>query len=206
MNLIIESNDMDDYLKETEEINFSHNLIKEKANVLYKKDDVITFIKATFEYVRDHISHSWDIQSSRVTYKASDVLLYKEGICYAKSLLLCALLRSKGVPTGFCYQRLTLGDTPKTGYAIHALNAVYICSLKKWIRLDARGNNAEVNALFSIEEEKLAFPVRIHYDEIDYPTIYKCPNIETISILKQASNCLEMYKNHLPTCLQEGTL
>ena len=97
-------------------------------------------ILIAFEYVRDEISHSWDIQSEKVTRTASEVLKYKEGMCYAKSMLLCALLRSQGIPPGFCYQKLTLGDTPETGYCIHALNVVFISTINNWIRIDARGN------------------------------------------------------------------
>jgi transglutaminase-like putative cysteine protease len=204
MNLINESNNLDDYLVETEEIDYSHISIREKANELIDNshNNELDFVKTAFEFVRDHISHSWDIQSSRITYKASDVLQYKEGICYAKSILLCALLRSKGIPTGFCYQRLTLGETPDSGYALHALNAFFSSTLNKWIRLDSRGNKFGVNAQFSISEEYLAFPVRIHFDEIDYPTIYVFPNQKTISVLKQSTNCLEMYQNHLPYNLE----
>ena len=68
------------------------------------------------------------------------------GICWAKSNLFAALLRANNIPAGICYQRLTLGDTPDTGYCIHALNAVYIKSINKWIRLDARGNKNGINA------------------------------------------------------------
>ena len=202
MNLIVESSIFEDYLTETEEIDFSHISIREKAKELCRlTQNEIEFVKASFEYVRDHVSHSWDIQSTKITYKASDVLLSKEGICYAKSILLCALLRSEGIPTGFCYQRLTLGDTPQSGYALHALNAVFVSSLNKWIRLDARGNKDGVNAQFSIDQEQLAFPIRDHYDEIDYPTIYVHPNQKTLHVLKKATNCLEMCQNHLPSNL-----
>lgn len=202
MNLIIESNILDDYLIESDEIDYSHISIREKANELSDNaQNEVEFVKAAFEFVRDHISHSWDIQSPRITYKASDVLQYREGICYAKSILLCALLRSKGIPAGFCYQRLTLGDTPETGYALHALNAVFFSTLNKWARLDARGNKVGVDAQFSIDEEQLAFPIRVHYDEIDYPSVYVCPDKKTISVLKQSTNCLAMYQNHLPSSL-----
>ena len=106
------------------------------------------------EQTQTLFSLSWDIQSSRVTCKASDVLYYKEGICYAKANLLAALLRSQGIPTGFCYQRLMLFDTPDKGYCIHALNAVYLASINRWIRLDARGNKPGVKAEFSILHEQ----------------------------------------------------
>ncbi|MBO9596978.1 MAG: transglutaminase family protein [Cohnella sp.] len=200
MELVIESGHPGDYLAETEELDYSHPLIQELAAALYAaaNADELAFVKAAFEYVRDEVSHSWDIQASRVTCKASDVLQYRHGICYAKSNLLAAILRSQGVPAGFCYQRITLGDTPDTGYCIHALNAVYIGSQDKWIRLDARGNKNGVDAGFSLEEEKLAFPIRGYYDEIDYPGVYANPNPKTIDALKGSTDVLEMYRNRLP--------
>lgn len=202
MILTCESNSLEDYLVETEEVDYSHLSIKEKATEFYyesyNEDD---FVKKAYEFVRDEISHSWDIQSSRITCKASEALFVKEGICYAKSNLLCAILRNKGIPTGFCYQRLTIGDTPDTGYCIHALNAVYLKSIGRWVRLDARGNKVNVNAEFSIDEEKLAFSVREEYNEVDYPEIYKRPNSKTINALKKNTDCIQMYLHGLPSSL-----
>ncbi|XEC96731.1 transglutaminase family protein [Paenibacillus tarimensis] len=202
MILICESQLLEDYLTETEEVDFSHISIMEKAAELYRlSSNEVDFVKKTYEFVRDEISHSWDIQSSKVTRKASEVLYYKEGICYAKSNLMCAILRSRGVPTGFCYQRLTIGDTPDTGYCIHALNAVFLKSHDRWVRLDARGNKAGVHAEFSLDEEKLAFPVREQFNEIDYSTIYKLPNPQTIDTLKRNTDCVSMYLHGLPSDL-----
>jgi transglutaminase-like putative cysteine protease len=204
VNLIVESNHREDYLRETDEIDYSHASIREKAHELSAGvRDETGYIQAVFEFVRDQIAHSWDIQSSRVTYIASDVLRYKEGICYAKSILLCALLRSQGIPTAFCYQRLTLGDTPDTGYVIHALNGVYVRAVHKWVRLDARGNKPGVDAQFSLDQEQLAFPVRTHYEESDYPTLYASPDPATIALLKRSANCLDMYRNRLPSSLSD---
>ncbi|MEN6461657.1 MAG: transglutaminase family protein, partial [Syntrophomonas sp.] len=190
MKLICESHYLEDYLRELDVVDYSHPLIREKVNELFSRSlTEIELAKIAFEYVRDNIPHSNDIQSSHVTCKASEVLYFKEGICYAKSNLLAAILRSKGIPTGFCYQRLTKGDTPDTGYCIHALNAIYLKTLERWIRLDARGNKEGVNAQFSIDEEKLAFPVRKKYNEKNYPIIYTEPNANTITALKQNSDC-----------------
>jgi transglutaminase-like putative cysteine protease len=200
MQLLCESNSLQDYLLESEEIDFSHLAIKEKANELFSAStSEVDFVKKAFEFVRDEIAHSWDIQSSRVTCRASEVLYFKEGICYAKSNLLCALLRSNGIPTGFCYQRLTLGDTPDTGYCIHALNAVYLAAQQRWIRLDARGNKAGVQAEFSLRDEKLAFPVRENFDELDYPNIFHLPAPNTTQTLKQHTDCRQMYLHGLPS-------
>src|SRR5487761_2210633 len=59
--------------------------------------------RAAFELVRDEVSHSWDVKSHRVTRTASDALGHREGLCYAKSHLLAALLRQLGVPSGLAY-------------------------------------------------------------------------------------------------------
>ncbi len=196
MKLSCESNYLKDYLLELDMVDYNHPLIRTKVSEIFSGlFNEIEIIKAAFEYVRDNIAHSFDIQGSRVTCKASEVLYFEEGICYAKSNLLAAILRSQGIPTGFCYQRLTKGDTPDTGYCIHALNAVYLKTLQRWIRLDARGNKAEVNSQFSIDEERLAFPIRKEYDEIDYPVIYTEPNANTITALKQNSDCQMLYNN-----------
>ncbi|GIP34027.1 transglutaminase family protein [Paenibacillus sp. J2TS4] len=200
MKLLCESVNLSDYLQETEEIDFDHLVIREQTALwAHRSLPELDLVKEIFEFVRDKIAHSRDIQSPRITRKASEVLVFKEGICYAKSNLLAALLRSFGIPAGFCYQRLTIGDEPETGYCIHALNAVYLSSLQKWIRLDSRGNKEGVNAQFSTEEEKLAFPVREQYDEVDYPTIYVNPNPKTMQCLKDNTDGLDMYFHHLPT-------
>ncbi|UQZ74350.1 transglutaminase [Niallia circulans] len=199
MKLICESGQLTDYLSEQKKVNYSHPIIKEQRKELFNSAQTeIEKTKVAFEFVRDEISHSWDIQGKRVTYKASDVLKYKEGICYAKANLLAALLRSQYIPTGFCYQRLMLFDSPEKGYCLHALNAVYLKSLNKWIRLDARGNKAGIDAQFSLEEEKLAFTVNEKMDEKDYPVIYVQPNPKTINVLKDHNDALEMYKHYLP--------
>ena len=189
MKWILESSNIYDYLKEDSYIDYNDLMIKKKTKELFLSfNDEKSKIKSAFEFVRDQISHSWDINSERVTKKASEVLKYREGICIAKSLLLAALLRSENIPTGLCYQRLTLGDTPDTDYIIHGLNAVYLSEEKRWIRLDARGNKENVNAQFSINEEKIAFPVRAEYDEIDYPTIYAKMPETVVNAMKNYNN------------------
>ncbi|MGE7187263.1 transglutaminase-like domain-containing protein [Peribacillus sp. NPDC006672] len=199
MNLVCDSDILDDYLLELNEVNYSKPIIIRKADELFNQSQTeIEKTKIAFEFVRDEISHSWDIQSTRVTCNASDVLHFKEGICYAKSHLLASLLRSQGIPTGFCYQRLMLFDTPEKVHCIHALNAIFFKSLNKWIRIDARGNKKGIDAQFSIEEEKLAFPINEELDEKGYPVIYAKPHPKTVAILEADTNALEMYNHYLP--------
>jgi len=153
--------------------------------------------RRVFHFVRDDVSHSWDIQGRRVTRSATEALRYREGICYPKSHLLAALLRRIGIPTALCYQRLTLFDDASGGYAVHALNAVYLGG--RWRRLDARGNKPGVSAEFSLDEERLAFPVRPELEEIDYPELYAEPHSAIANALTTNDDALEMYRKGLPS-------
>lgn len=166
MNLIVESNNLEEYLCETEEVDFMHMSIQKLIAILFNKNQSeVEKISIAYEYVRDGITHSWDARNPTVTRKASEVLQLKTGICYAKSNLLAALLRACNIPCGFCYQRLMLFDTPEKGYSFHTLNAVYIRDMNKWVCIDARGNKPGVAAEFSIKQEKLAFTVNEQMDE-----------------------------------------
>ena len=188
-----------EYLKPTPWVDFDHpELQAYLADYPIDGRSEEAIIHETFEFVRDEVAHSWDIGSRRVTGKASEVLRHREGICYAKSHLLAALLRGRGIPTGFCYQRLTLGDTPETGHCIHALNVVWVESLQTWIRLDARGNKPGVDAQFSLGEERLAFPVRPEYGEVDYGINYAEPPAVITQTLEAHCDCRVMYAGHLP--------
>lgn len=202
MEIVCESDRLEDYLLELKEVNYSHPLIQAKAEQLFNPSQTdIEKAKIAYEFVRDKISHSWDIQSTRITCNAADVLTYNEGICYAKSNLLAALLRSQGIPTGFCYQRLMLFDKPEKGYCIHALNAVFMQSMDKWVRLDARGNKTGIHAQFSLSEEMLAFSIQEELGEKDYPLIYAKPHPKTIAVLEEQHDAKEMYTRHLPESL-----
>ena len=138
-----------EYLEKTEYVDYDDPAVKSLAERLGNESpDELSLIRNTYHFVRDEIRHSWDAQDRRVTVSASDTLREGVGICWAKANLLAALLRANGIPAGFSYQRLSLGDMPDTGYCIHALNTVYVSTLEKWIRLDARGNKEGVSAGF----------------------------------------------------------
>jgi len=163
--------------------------------------DDVESARHVFHFVRDEVSHSWDIQGRRVTRTALDVLAYREGICYAKSHLAAALLRCAGIPTGICYQRLTLMDDDSQGYAVHALNTVYLQSLERWIRFDARGNKPGVDAQFSVDREQLAFRIRPEYDEVDYLVNHAEPHPAILETLVQNDDAMTMYRKRLPAAL-----
>ena len=188
------------YLEASALIDYAHPAIEAWAaeREVGERSD-IEIAREAFEFVRDQVAHSWDIGSRRVTARASDVLEHKEGICYAKSHLLAALLRGQGIPAGVCYQRLTLGNTPDTGFCVHALNTVYLQSLGRWIRLDARGNKPGVDAQFSLDAEQLAFAVRPEMGEGDYEINYAVPHPKIAATLAAHTDCRTLYAYHLPT-------
>ena len=190
---------LEDYLCEQANVDYSHPLIQDTLRHLHNsKDSEVERIKKAYAFVRDSVHHSLDIGSTRVTCVASDVLTYREGLCYAKSHLLAALLRAQNIPTGFCYQRLLFGSTPDEGYVLHGLNAVYLSSESRWIRLDARGNKSGIQAEFSIQQERLAFVVQPALGEVDYSTIYAQPHHVVVTALQAHSNCLDLCEHFLP--------
>ena len=98
MDLITRHNSLNNYLESSVFIDYEDPKILFTAQMLMDRmiaeldenpavalpDPEMQLTRVTYEYVRDRISHSWDIGSSEVTLKASDVLSRKHGLCYAK--------------------------------------------------------------------------------------------------------------------------
>ena len=182
------------FLDETESIDYNNPIILEKVDELRNHSlSQIDYIENSYNFVRDEIPHSWDIQSELISRRASEVLMNGTGICWVKSCLLAALLRANGIPSGISYQYLTRADEDESeGYIIHALNTAFISERNKWIRLDARGNKENVHAEFSPGEERLAFPIRNHLGEIDYKDNHTDLDERLIHILQESRNILEV--------------
>jgi len=190
-----------DFLRETQYVDLSAPIIQAKADELF--DDItddLQKVRIAYEFVQNKIPHSFDIDAKIITAKASDVLKYETGICHAKANLLAALLRSQGIPAGFCFQHLTLMDDGSAGYCVHCYNAVWLNG--RWVKLDARGNKPGVNAQFSLDEPVLAFPPRPEYDEYFWPGIYAAPHIETMRMLEQAKDIQDVIDN-IPDMITE---
>jgi transglutaminase-like putative cysteine protease len=188
-----ESDNIKDYLKKSEVINYEHELIVSKCLELeISAEDELILIKKIYEFVRDDIHHSGDIGAQEVTCKASEVLEFGHGICCAKSHLLAAMLRYFGIPAGFCYQKLSSSSDVNKKF-VHGLNAVYLKDLDRWIRLDARGNKPGVDAQFSIYEERIAKSIRKELGEEDNPIIFMEPNPIVAGILKKSNDMKELW-------------
>jgi len=182
-------------------VDFHHERIQSLCRDLFSPaKDSIEKARTAYLFVRDQIPHSFDCNAQVITSRASDVLKYGTGICHAKANLLAALLRSQGIPAGFCFQRTTLEDDDSLGYCVHCYNAVFLEG--KWIKLDARENKEGVDAQFSLDGPVLAFHPRPEYDEYFYPGIYASPHLPTMKMLEEAS-CLQDVMDNIPDIITD---
>jgi transglutaminase-like putative cysteine protease len=155
------------YLAADPVIEHHHPLVRREAARL-RGDTAADSARAAYSFVRDGIRHSRDIDRWSAACTASEVLAAGDAICHGKSHLLVALLRAQGIPAGLCYQRLG-GDRPGD-FFVHGLVAIELDG--RWLRLDARGNRPGIDARFSLDGERLAYPVDPSLGEIDYPVVH----------------------------------
>jgi len=168
-------------------IDSNHPAVQQLAIAVRQRHDIDT-MQLAYNAVRDRYPHSMDIDAKEISVSASDVLRHGHGICFAKSHLLAAVLRACGIATGLCYQKL--GDGERT--YLHALNAVWLRDHERWIRLDARGNKPGVDAGFSIDTERLAFPIRPDRGERDFEEIHDRPLPSTLAALRASRTVAEL--------------
>jgi transglutaminase-like putative cysteine protease len=184
---------MEEYLQVSAVIDWNHpEVITLAQQIAAGLETPGAIAKACFEWVRDEIYHSFDYQMNPVTCRASDVLQYKTGYCFAKSHLLAALLRANQIPAGFCSQRLSIDDQGAP-YSLHGFNAIYLPEIG-WYRVDARGNKAGVNAQFMPPQEHLAFKIRLP-EEADFPAIVAEPLQLIVGALRSQTTWDTMLNN-----------
>ncbi|MEV7727994.1 transglutaminase domain-containing protein [Streptomyces sp. NPDC087917] len=199
MKLIQEHTDVDAYLAADEVIDHDHPLVRETSDALWAATgEIRAYAEAAFEFVRDTVPHSKDSGDQRVTWRASDVLGTRNGICHAKAHALAALLRARGVPTALCYQLLT--DDDGTNPLLHGLVALRLPGAARWSRVDPRGNKPGVDARFDLERERLAFPARPELGEVDYPGLHATTHPGTLKALRESADRTELWRN-LPKAL-----
>jgi transglutaminase-like putative cysteine protease len=180
------------YLQSTAIIDWQHPEILQLAAQLAIDNNIEATAENCFVWVRDNIYHSVDYQKNPLTCRASEVLHYKTGYCFAKSHLLAALLRANNIPAGFCYQRLSVFDNGAP-YSLHGLNAVYLPRYG-WYRIDARVNKQGVNAQFTPPQEQLAYSINFA-EEIDCEYIFAKPLEIIVEALQRFTTWEEMQDN-----------
>lgn len=175
---------MQEYLRATEVVDWKHPEVMGRAASLAVPNDVTATARACFEFVRDRIAHSRDFEMDPATWRASDVLRFGTGYCYAKSHLLAGLLRANGIPAGFCYQRLSVNDAGPP-FSLHGFNAMMLPGVG-WYRIDARGNKPGVAAQFDPPTERLAFPLQ-SADEVEFAEVLPDPLPVVLAALRDST-------------------
>lgn len=197
MQLILESNQLSDYLTEVQPaIVFSTPYIQNRIKEIEAKAETdFDKAKMAFEIARDEVLHNFDTKDPIVTISAEEALQNKAGICFAKAHTFATLTRGMGIPTGFCYQRVLRKpmDT-SSGYALHGLNAVYLKE-KGWFRVDSRGNKPGIDSQFNAEQEQLAYVIHEDLGEIDYPNVFIKPLDSVIESMKDSATSQELFFN-----------
>ena len=182
---------LEPYLRPTEFINFEDDgVAKVASSIKSSAIDRRDLVKRTFEYVRDQVTHSFDAELHVPAAKASEVLEAGGSICWGKANLLAALFRANGIPSGISYQVLMLGDTPISGYMVHALNTVYVDDEIGWVRVDARGNKEGIDAQLSLDGEKLAYIVRPECGERDFYDKHADADPVLMSLIMESNDIL----------------
>lgn len=188
-----------DYLAASAVVDYHHPVVQQRAQALAQgAADALEVARRCYDFVRDEIAHSFDIEREPISCSASEVLHYGHGICYAQSHLLAALLRANAIPAGFCYQRL---DDGEGGFCLHGFNSVYLPE-SGWYRIDARGNVGVIDAQFTPPRERLAFATS-GQGEIDYGLNLAEPLPCVIRALQRAES-LAALRRTLPSSVRMG--
>jgi len=194
----VETDDLGRYLEDTITIDWQTPIVTSTAKRLLESSATPeSRVTNLFEFVRDEIDHSLDVETEARTCRASEVLEEGTGLCYAKSHLLAGLLRYAGFPTGFCYVKTA--DAARPGkFTLHGFNAVYWAADSSWIYLDARGDNAECQTECRFETPwSLAYWPDLEKGERFLPFIYKRPAKRIIDLLERAPS-FEAIRQNLP--------
>jgi transglutaminase-like putative cysteine protease len=184
---------MKKFLRATDVIDCDAPVVRDRARRLADGDDEEKgIVKACFEWVRDAIPHTADHALDPVSCSASEVIRHGTGFCYAKSHLLAALLRARGIPAGLVYQRLRNDDG---SYCLHGLNAVWLAGTG-WYRMDARGTRPGLRAEFAPPRECLPFAVE-NAGETLFSGVWSDPVEVVVDALRRHRTRTELLA-HLP--------
>ncbi|PJE99751.1 transglutaminase [Streptomyces carminius] len=184
MELTQQALELSAYLAADEAVDHRHPLVARTAARLRSSAgaEPESYARAAYEFVRDAVPHSYDSGDPRVAWRASDVLATRNGICYAKSHALAALLRHAGIPAALCYQKLEV---------VHGLVAVKLPG-RPWARQDPRGNRPGVDARFSLDGERLAYTPDPAAGQYDIPVLYAAPPAPVLDALRRSADRTEL--------------
>jgi transglutaminase-like putative cysteine protease len=184
---------MDEFLKATEIIDCTNPaIVAAAAEIVGDATDDEEIARQCFQWVRDFVRHSSDHSLPVVTCTASDVLKHRAGFCYAKSHLLAALLRARGIPAALCYQRLAFDDTASS-FFLHGLVAVHL-KRHGWYRVDPRGDKPGISSGFTPPVERLPYTPRLP-GERDVPGRFPDALACVVTTLRQRPTAADVRAN-----------
>jgi len=174
----------DPLLSATEYVDYLDPTIQTLAQSLSRDStDKARYACDAFEWVRNEIPHTTTTARQVVTAKASDVLAERTGICHAKANLLAGLLRAQGIPAGFGFQRVTVGEDASDGYCLHALVIA---------KLD--GDLVALDPRPGIEFGSVG-PVSDDLGEANLPGLWNNPDAGTMSVLETSATLDDALRN-----------
>jgi transglutaminase-like putative cysteine protease len=184
---------MQQFLAPSPIIDFDHPEVRLLSESLQRSAGRAEYIEGCFTWVRDRVAHAADVDSDVISCSASEVLTSRVGLCYAKSHLLAALLRSGGVPAGFCYQRLSTGQDGR--FCLHGLVSVFHPG-KGWYRIDPRGGTRGAAARYAPPHETLVYVPTVP-GERDLEGVYGEPLSVVLRALRHYKS-MAVLMQHLP--------
>lgn len=194
---------MNEFLQATAIIDCTHpDIVAMGAELAGDAMEDEEIARRCFTWVRDAVRHSSDHQVPVVTCTASDVLKHRVGFCYAKSHLLAALLRARGIPAALCYQRLAYDGSARS-FFLHGLVSVHL-QRHGWYRVDPRGNKPGVSSDFTPPIESLPYTPKLE-GEMDVPGRFPDAMACVVSTLQQWPTAADVRANlpdHAPVAMR----
>ncbi len=186
------------YLEDTIVIDWQTPKVFEKARALgAHAAGEFQRIRAAFIFVRDEVDDSLLGGDDVLTCNASHVLREGTGLSYAKSHLLAALLRARGTPAGFGYQRLCDAET-RSGFALHGFVGAWLGEGEEWVALDPCAESVE------LADDFLARPplfARVpDAEESTFPSLFARPLKHVLDLLDRGDS-LARVRRYLPDAI-----
>lgn len=188
----------DRYLEDTTVVDWQTPRVLERARLLGAAGDAEEGrVRAAYLFVRDQISQSLDVETDALPCTASQVLKEETGVSFAKSHLLAALLRARGTPAGFAYQRISDSAT-RSGQALHAFVVAWLSLREQWVALDPRGNCRALQSEFRVDPPpSLAHEPDPERGELVFPVIFARPLPRVVDLLDRVDS-LSRARRHFP--------
>lgn len=192
---------LDRYLEDTEVVDWQTPAVHQKARDLTRSlESEEAQIGALFGFVRDGIGVGGEGGGGRpIPCRASHVLREGAGTGFAKCHLLAALLRARGIPVGFGYQRLRR-DPPSEGHVLHGFVAVYRSGEDRWVPLDPAGGGMRPEC--DLDRPRLARTPDPELGEVTYGLLFARPHRAVLDVLSRAPD-MERLHRALPDELPE---